>query len=324
MAIVVLASLAGVALVGLPGVSTGSLAVLSPYAAGSSISIVMGPILVALAVVFFVAAARGSRVALAGIIIFAAADLGVYGVSFIRMKPAHTLESLRDIVRLPRGRIFADPTTDNIPALSGHSLVKGYVGLAPTRVLDYGRTPALRLASAACLVIKPDEGAGTVGNPLQDMVVAPVPDPMPRARLVPNAIVTTDPNSLLSSIDIATTALVGEDLELGGGPAGTAVISSDLPGVIRLKVDAPSRQLLVVSESYHPGWRASVDGAAAGVVRAYGDFLGVAVEPGLHSVELAFRPESLRRGIRVSLVGLALTLVFALFEFYRKGRPASG
>ena len=47
-----------------------------------------------------------------------------------------------------------------------------------------------------------------------------------------------------------------------------------------MAVATPTRQLLVVSESYHPGWQAAVDGVPQPVLRVNGDFLGCVVGPG--------------------------------------------
>ena len=66
--------------------------------------------------------------------------------------------------------------------------------------------------------------------------------------------------------------------------------------------------LVVISEKYHPGWRASVDGNAEAVVQANGDFMGCLVEAGEHEVSLRFDPASLRWGRWVSLAG---AMVFA-------------
>jgi uncharacterized membrane protein YfhO len=64
--------------------------------------------------------------------------------------------------------------------------------------------------------------------------------------------------------------------------------------------------LLVVAESYHPGWRASVDGVPLSVYRVNGDFLGCVVGPGKRRVVFSFQPESLARGRLMSYLGLCM------------------
>jgi len=64
-----------------------------------------------------------------------------------------------------------------------------------------------------------------------------------------------------------------------------------------------------VAESYHEGWRASIDSRPVEVFRVYGDFMGCLVEPGKHHVNFVFRPTSLQRGKMASGVGLGLLAI---------------
>jgi uncharacterized membrane protein YfhO len=81
------------------------------------------------------------------------------------------------------------------------------------------------------------------------------------------------------------------------------------PGRIEARVDCPSRQLLVVAESYQFGWLARVDGRPQPVHRINGDFLGCLVGPGTRQVVLEFRPRSLSVGRAVSFCGLGLVVL---------------
>ena len=69
----------------------------------------------------------------------------------------------------------------------------------------------------------------------------------------------------------------------------------------------------MLSESFHAGWRAELDGAGCEIVRVYGDFMGCRVDAGSHRVRFFFEPQSFRIGLQISLFGLFLSLVwFAL------------
>ncbi len=120
----------------------------------------------------------------------------------------------------------------------------------------------------------------------------------------------------LLEIDPAETALVSEPLELRPGRPGRARIVEDRPGRISVETGSASRQLLVLSESHHEGWRAAVDGHPAAIVRTYGDYMGIVVDAGEHTVALDFQPQSLRDGRRLTYLGLSLTLLFG-FVTYR-------
>lgn len=78
--------------------------------------------------------------------------------------------------------------------------------------------------------------------------------------------------------------------------------------------------VLVVLESYEPGWTAAVDGVSAPVLRANGLFRAVRLGPGRHLVRFAYRPASARLGAALSLAGLVAAAGLALGS--RATRPA--
>ncbi len=88
-------------------------------------------------------------------------------------------------------------------------------------------------------------------------------------------------------------------------------------------VECPTPQLLVVSERYHPGWHAMVEGKPREILRVNGDFMGCLVQPGEHRVQFAFQPSSLRYAAIVSCIGLALMACFGVGLLPRFGRARS-
>jgi hypothetical protein len=96
------------------------------------------------------------------------------------------------------------------------------------------------------------------------------------------------------------------------------------PHEITLEVDAVGDGLLVLSEVYYPGWRASLDGQPAPLVRA--DYLlrGVPVPAGRHTVRVWYAPPSVRAGLVIS--GLTWAMMGGLGVWYiarRLMRPSS-
>ena len=100
---------------------------------------------------------------------------------------------------------------------------------------------------------------------------------------------------------------------------GRARIRNDEPGNISIRTWAPTRQLLVLSESYHEGWQASVDGSPCEIVRVYGDFMGCVVVAGVHEVHFRFDPPSLRRARWAALLALTLAVLGCGAEIARPG-----
>ncbi len=79
---------------------------------------------------------------------------------------------------------------------------------------------------------------------------------------------------------------------------------------IRAALDAPG--YLVLADTWYPGWRATVDGEPAELLRANYGFRAVWLEAGEHTVEMVYRPTSVLAGGALSLasvVGIVIGLV---------------
>jgi hypothetical protein len=272
-----------------------------------------GLLLIVIATALVVAAARGVTGALAALVLFAALDQALYGLSFIRHVTPTDLAAFRAAVNAPpaaagqRVRDGAQDRHENRVTLRGLTLADGYVGLFPRQELDYGREEALRVAG----VTWTRRGSHWVR----------VARPLPRARLVTAARPSDRPAEDLAVIDLASTALVAGDApSLPGGTPGTADLVSDRPGRITVRTDSATRQLLVLAESHHRGWRVRVDGVERPLLRVNGDFLGCVVEQGRHEAAFSFEPASLVWGRRASVLGL-LSLVGALVWSCRRTPP---
>jgi hypothetical protein len=90
-----------------------------------------------------------------------------------------------------------------------------------------------------------------------------------------------------------------------------ARVSRWAPGRITLDLDrpAPAGSALVVSESFYPGWRATVDGKAAPVGRADYLLIGVGLPAGGRHVELAFDSSTYETGKLLTVASLGLALL---------------
>jgi len=278
--------------------------------------VLIGPVLLILATVIFIASARGMRYALVGIILFAIVDQAIYGLSYMWSAPGPI-----DIVPFVHSQPMPpeltshrvqfydaynnDDAYNNGPIMNGVYLGTGVAALLPEFRLGSMNHSRLRVAGVRYFQTR-------------DMQWSEVERPLPRARLVSQAVISRFPNKDIDAIDVETTAVVAEPLHLAGGQPGAASIVSDRPGKIRLAASATSRQLLVLSESYHDGWKATVDGHSCSVLRVYGDFMGCVLEAGVHDVEFSFEPWSLRLGGWLSALGLGLMVISLLVSLSRR------
>jgi hypothetical protein len=260
----------------------------------------VGPVLVIAACAVVIATARGMRCAVFVLVLFAAVDQAVYGLPHVWRHAPRTIDDFvagldGPSADFPHRAYWGHPAL----AVRGVRMVYGYAAMAPGRELQLGgfSRDDPRAVNAARVA-----GIGWAPG-------VAIPEPLPRARLVSRAIVSVDVNRDIANIDVTRVALVDEPIELSDGWLGKVTILSDRPGRIELAAQAPTRQLLVLSESHHPGWHAEVDGAACPVIRVYADFMGCVVEAGRHSVTFRFEPDSVRIGARVSGLAVALALL---------------
>ncbi|MCP1831711.1 FtsH-binding integral membrane protein [Bradyrhizobium sp. USDA 4532] len=86
------------------------------------------------------------------------------------------------------------------------------------------------------------------------------------------------------------------------------------------EVSAPAPSLLFVSESYHPGWQARVNGVRTDLLRTNGAFQGVVVPAGLSVVELSFEPLSLIIGGAISISAAIFLGILFPIESWRRRR----
>jgi len=135
----------------------------------------------------------------------------------------------------------------------------------------------------------------------------------PRAAFVPGAVPVSDGRTsfeLLGELDLKRKVPIeGLRYAINGKgfwrPASVKRIGNGL----RIWCEAESAGYLVITEMWYPGWKATVDGRPATVLRVGGSFCAVQVQPGSHEVVLKYKPDSYSEGLFLSCIGVALTLL---------------
>jgi hypothetical protein len=89
----------------------------------------------------------------------------------------------------------------------------------------------------------------------------------------------------------------------------------------QLKVYSPTEGVLVASQMYYPGWKATIDGAAVPVVPANYALAAISLPSGPHDVRFFYAPSSIKIGATVS--ALSLAILVALAWFLRQGPHGS-
>jgi hypothetical protein len=81
------------------------------------------------------------------------------------------------------------------------------------------------------------------------------------------------------------------------------------PNDVLIRATMACRGMVILSDSWFPGWTATVDGHAKRIEKAYGSFRGVVVEAGDHTIEMKYRPASVFLGGVLTLVSLGIASV---------------
>ena len=152
---------------------------------------------------------------------------------------------------------------------------------------------------------------------------------LPRTFLVDRYLARSDADIARAlhdgTVDPGGVALLEQQLPPSAAPeprgdagAGTAHIRRYEDTLVEIDVDTPVRQLLVLSDAFYPGWRATVDGDSAPIYRAYYALRAVTVPAGRHTVRFTYAPSSLRAGALVSAATLALGSAVVLMAMRRR------
>ena len=92
---------------------------------------------------------------------------------------------------------------------------------------------------------------------------------------------------------------------------------------VTLRVEAACAGLLVLPDTYFPGWRATVNGEDRTIYPTNGAFRGVTVPEGTSQVEFRYEPRAFPIGIALAVAGLVGFIGVWLVSGWRR-RQATG
>ena len=187
--------------------------------------------------------------------------------------------------------------------------------------------PTERRAHIAAFVRDADLGAR---RPLTESIVAyENPHALPRAFVTYRASPAPSPDELLPLLARASFDPLSESFVEGPGlPAdagaprrgAAATIVRDDPDVVEIDATLAAAGLVVLADTYYPGWTATVDGVPAPILPTNHLFRGVPAPAGTHRIRFDYRPRSVALGAALSL----LTAVALAVGAYRlKARSAA-
>jgi hypothetical protein len=235
------------------------------------------------------------------------------------------LPDVRGVFALPLGRYleYLDAITPGISATT----VQG-IAVRRSPLLDLGAVRYLVLARAGAPVGSLD-GDSEMPAVYADerVVIYENRAALARVRIVHQVLHVPDEQAASArlaslgplpthahSLDLPTTVEPAADGQvcpaLGSDSEGESmhIVDASDPDRMVLRGRLASPGLVVVADSYDPGWRAQVDGAPAPVFPADLLFRAVFVPAGEHEIVLSYAPRSILAGALLCLAGVAVCL----------------
>jgi hypothetical protein len=151
-----------------------------------------------------------------------------------------------------------------------------------------------------------------------------VDNPIPRAYIVGKSTAEQNPDKTLrrlSSDEFDPTGEVILDREITKRPTRPSTATSKIVRydnhVVTIQTSANDQGILVLADSYYPGWKAYVDGKETPILRANHFFRAVALPEGAHVVEFKYDPLSFKIGAWISVLTIISLLAITLFVYVR-------
>jgi hypothetical protein len=223
-----------------------------------------------------------------------------------------SLRGVANFLRSQPGPFRVQIAAENAPNIGDTFRIPEIWGANVTIQRDYNRLRGRADLFGARYTIRP----ATVLNPApvyEDAAwkVYENPGVYPRAWLVHETRVEPDANKILaameaSSVDARQIALLQTPLrrslvEPSGAAFEHATLRQSRQDVVDVKVHADVPALLVLSDLFYPGWRATVNGRPADILKVDGGLRGILVSGGDSAVSMHYKPWSFRIGLALSV-----------------------
>jgi len=169
----------------------------------------------------------------------------------------------------------------------GVSATSGYVSDA-VRFKEAAATPLVRLLEVRASLGRARVVDGLRRLPSENAVLAALRSPL---------LLGIDPRrEALTTVEEARGFVVPD-----GARTSRAVVARSSPSGMELRAEGPG--LLVVTEGWDGGWKASVDESPARILRVNAIHMGVGLPPGPHHIALAHHVVGLRAGLGLGILG---------------------
>jgi hypothetical protein len=154
-----------------------------------------------------------------------------------------------------------------------------------------------------------------------------VPDAFPRAWIV-HQVNQVEAGAMDQALSKPVSVLQSQGFMVQDPPKLESCAGPETANVVRtegnltaIEAELSCKGMLMISDTYAPGWVVQVDGHTTPLYETYGFIRGVVVEAGKHQVALRYRPRSVYTGALLTAFGIFCLICIALWpEFHSLSR----
>ena len=139
---------------------------------------------------------------------------------------------------------------------------------------------------------------------------------LPRAQLFGQYQIISDTQNAVETLlnpqfDYQHTLILSQSphIDPQPDPTATATITQYQPQRVSITTQSIKPQLLLLNDTYYPGWNATIDGQPAPILRANHAFRAVALPIGSHQVVFSYQPLSVKLGGLITLIGILRVII---------------
>jgi hypothetical protein len=86
--------------------------------------------------------------------------------------------------------------------------------------------------------------------------------------------------------------------------SGSAILSSYTPQSIAIDIESPKEQYAILSDTYYPGWKATVNGNPVPVEKTLHTLRAIKIPQGHSTIQMTYEPDSLKFGVILSAISV--------------------
>jgi hypothetical protein len=150
---------------------------------------------------------------------------------------------------------------------------------------------------------------------------------LPRTYIVSKTVVENNTEQILrrlstAGFDPTQEVILDQEIAIKGKLAleARAAIVRNENRVVTIHTSTNDDGILILADSYYPGWKAYVNGKEEGIRRANLFFRAVPLPAGNHTVEFRYEPWSFKIGLGVSSVTILFLIIISVIVFIRTSK----